>query len=125
VSNDPANAVDPWGLLKVTGVGNEPIYVHPNDVDPFPSQPHGHVGAPNSRTKVDVNTGEIYQGNENTGKKLPKKHLELLRHILRGKQLLQLQPIFLFEWQLQLLDYPGYKFIDRESYNTPCGKPVS
>lgn len=66
----------------------EPIYVHKNDADPFPSSPHGHIGGPNSSTKVDVNTGDIYNGTKNTGKKLTKKQLTVLQKALKQAGLL-------------------------------------
>ena len=39
VGNDPINWIDPEGLARIPGIAGEPIYVHPNDVDPFPSTP--------------------------------------------------------------------------------------
>ncbi len=83
VGNNPIIWIDPWGLIEVKGVTDDPIYVHPNDPDPFPSDPHGHVGGPNSKTKVDINTGEIYEGTRGTGKKISKKKLKKLKKVLK------------------------------------------
>jgi RHS repeat-associated protein len=88
VLNDPLNGIDPTGTAKFKGVMDEPIFVHPNDVDPFPSNPHGHIGNPNSPFKVDVNTGEIYKKTEKTGQKLTLKQLNHLRGLLKKAGLL-------------------------------------
>lgn len=88
VRHDPVNFIDPSGLIKVKGAHNEPIFVHPNDADPFPSSPHGHLGGPNSSMKVDVNTGEIYDRTQNTGRRLSRKGLSHLRAVLKKAGLL-------------------------------------
>ena len=107
VENDPVNWVDPEGLAKIPGITNEPIYVHSNDVDPNPSKPHGHVGSPNSSTKVDANTGEIYKNGKKTGEKLTKKQLGKFRDILKARGLLNGPFIFMFEWQIECLNNPA------------------
>jgi RHS repeat-associated protein len=108
VGGDPVNFIDPEGLARITGIGNEPIYVHPNDVDPSPSKPHGHIGSPNSKQKVDVNTGKIYKGSEDTGKKLTKKQLKKFREILKLRGLLRMNtPLFLFPWQIDCINNPA------------------
>ncbi|MCP4344298.1 MAG: hypothetical protein GY795_02080 [Desulfobacterales bacterium] len=103
--NDSVNWVDPSGLARISGIDNNPIYVHQNDADPFPSDPHGHVGSPNSTTKVDVNTGEYYQGTKKTGKKLSKKALKKLRDTLIKRGLLRpcMPPILLLPGMEQAL----------------------
>jgi len=104
VSNDPVNWIDPDGLARITGIGTDPIYVHPNDVDPNPSKPHGHMGSPNSKVKVDSNTGKIYKNGKDTGKKLSKKQLKKFRAALKGRGLLNAPFLFMFEWQIECLD---------------------
>jgi RHS repeat-associated protein len=88
VEGDPINWIDPIGLIKIKGAGKDPIYVHPNDPDPRPSVPHGHIGDPYSSTKVDPYTGKIYQGTTDTGKKLTLKQLKVLQDALRKAGLL-------------------------------------
>ena len=90
VVGDPVNGIDPTGTAKFKGVTNEPIYVHPNDVDPFPSNPHGHLGDPNSPYKIDINTGEIYNKTQKTGQKLSLKQLAKLQGLLKKAGLLAL-----------------------------------
>ncbi|MCA9422400.1 MAG: hypothetical protein KC592_15360, partial [Nitrospira sp.] len=63
---------------------------NPNDSDPFPSGPHGHVGSPTSNVKVDVNTGKIFNGTKPTGESLSSKGLATLRSALRNAGLLGL-----------------------------------
>ncbi|HEB70538.1 MAG TPA: hypothetical protein ENI88_13110, partial [Desulfobulbus sp.] len=104
VQNDPVNWVDPDGLARITGIGTDPIYVHPNDVDPNPSKPHGHVGSPNSKVKVDSNTGKIYKNGKYTGKKLTKKQLKKFRAALKGRGLLSAPLLLMFEWQIECLN---------------------
>jgi hypothetical protein len=63
--------------------------VHPNDPDPFPSDPHAHVGSPNSSSKVNINTGDIHKNGGIVGN-IGRKPLENLRGKLRGLGLLGL-----------------------------------
>ncbi|HMS85718.1 MAG TPA: RHS repeat-associated core domain-containing protein [Nitrospira sp.] len=88
VEGDPVNWFDPIGLIKIKGAGDEPIFVHPNDPDPSPSTPHGHIRGPNSPVKVDVRTGKVYQGTRDTGKKLTAKQLTVLQNALKKAGLL-------------------------------------
>lgn len=80
--------MNPFGncvaIPHLRGAHSEPIYVHPNDSDPFPSDPHGHVGSPTSKVKVDVNTGKIFNGTKPTGQSLSSKGLATLRSALRN-----------------------------------------
>jgi RHS repeat-associated protein len=124
---NPVNYVDPLGLAKITGVGNEPIFVHPNDPDPNPSNPHGHSGSPNSKTKVDVNTGEIYKGSKKTDRKLTKKQLNLLREALRARNLLRVnQSLFLFHWQINIINDPHLLYnLNNEMKLDECGRQVN
>jgi RHS repeat-associated protein len=41
-ANNPVNFVDPDGLAQ-DKIGGEVVTVHKNDVDPWPSKPHGHI----------------------------------------------------------------------------------
>ncbi len=86
--NDPVGSFDPNGLAAFKGITSEPVYVHKNDADPFPSSPHGHVGHPKSTTKLDANTGEFYKNGQKTGKKLSKKKLAKFRQMLQARGLL-------------------------------------
>ncbi len=91
VGNNPTNFIDPLGLIKIKGAHDEPIFVHPNDADKaHPSDPHGHIGSPNSPLKVDAYTGEIYRGAEKTGERLSKKGLKELQKALKKAGLLGL-----------------------------------
>ncbi len=85
VGNNPVNWRDPKGLIKIKGVGDAPIYVRQpgGDPDPFPSDPHGHIGSPDSPLKVDVNTGKIYHKATPTGDSLSAKDLRILRDVLK------------------------------------------
>lgn len=65
-------------------------YVHQNDPDPFLSNPHGHIGHPESPLKVDVFTGEIYNKTVKTGEKLSEKTLRVLQNKLEEIGLLGL-----------------------------------
>jgi RHS repeat-associated protein len=96
VANGPTNYADPLGLLKIS-IGGYVFYVHKNDPDPFPSRPHGHVGAPTSRIKVNVETGELFQGTMATGRNIGKKTLAALRQRLRGAGLLGVAAIVVME----------------------------
>jgi len=56
--NDPVNFIDPWGEASTKIDGNV-IRVHLNDVDKWPSRPHGHIMG--SRQKQVVNSsGRIF-----------------------------------------------------------------
>ena len=81
---------DPSGLMRVKGAHDQPIFVHRNDADSSPSNPHGHVGSPNSKTKVDVNNGKIFQGTRPTGDALSRRGLSILRSALKKAGLLGL-----------------------------------
>lgn len=94
--NNPTNFTDPLGLLKIK-IGGYVFYVHENDPDPFPSQPHGHVGSRTSPLKVNVETGELFQGTTATGRNIGKKTLAALRQRLRGAGLLGLGAIVVLE----------------------------
>ena len=72
---NPVKFVDPDGNETVN-TGGEVYFIHQNDPDPFPSDPHAHVGNPKSPRKVHLGTGEIFQGTRNTGEKVPKKQLK-------------------------------------------------
>ena len=88
VNGNPVRWRDPLGLVKIKGAGDAPIFVHPNDPDPKPSVPHGHIGGPNSPIKVDVYTGQIFHGKTDTGKKLSRKQLSVLQNALKRAGLL-------------------------------------
>ena len=96
VGNSPANATDPRGLIEIK-IGGYVFYVHRNDADPFPSQPHGHIGSPNSPVKVNVETGEIFRGTVATGENIGKKALTTLRARLRAEGLLALAVVIVLE----------------------------
>jgi RHS repeat-associated protein len=66
VSNDPVNFVDSLGLATEKIDGNK-IQVHKNDVDPWPSDPHGHIYDKNQVVDTD---GNIYD--KTTGKQIGK-----------------------------------------------------
>jgi RHS repeat-associated protein len=87
VSNDSMKATDPSGQAEFK-IGGHIFYVHKNDPDPRPSDPHAHIGGPNSTTKVDINTGQIFKGTKATGRYIPRKVLTTLRQQMRGKGLL-------------------------------------
>lgn len=55
--NDPIDWVDPFGLITVKTTDGV-IQVHPQDVDDWPSVPHGHIY--DKSQKVNVHTGEIF-----------------------------------------------------------------
>jgi len=79
VDADPLSFVDPGGLAKIK-LGGENITVHKNDVDPWPSSPHGHIY--DKSHVVDVE-GNIF--NKNTGQvvgKLSKKETLLWKKFL-------------------------------------------
>ena len=63
-SLDPLLEVDPLGLATIKLDGKK-IQVHSNDVDPWPSNPHGHIYDEN---QVIDKKGQIY--NKSTGKEL-------------------------------------------------------
>jgi len=90
VHNNPVNFVDPLGLKKIKGAYKEPIFVNRYDPDPFPSQPHGHIGSPTSPIKVDAYTGEIYRSTEKTGEVLSNAGLQVLQRALKKAGLMGL-----------------------------------
>ncbi|MDA8093409.1 MAG: RHS repeat-associated core domain-containing protein, partial [Betaproteobacteria bacterium] len=72
VNANPLNYVDPLGLASIK-IGGKKITVHNADVDPWPSNPHGHIYDENQL--LDIH-GNIYD--RTTGKiisRLPKKEL--------------------------------------------------
>ena len=94
--NGPLTHIDPMGLLEIK-IGGWVFYVHRNDADPFPSQPHGHVGSPSSPLKVNVETGELFRGAVPTGETIGRKTLAALRQRLRGAGLLCLAVVIVLE----------------------------
>ncbi|MGE3424793.1 MAG: VWA domain-containing protein [Dehalococcoidia bacterium] len=92
VGADPIGYVDPHGREKFKGIMREPVYVHPRDPDPFPSDPHGHIGSPNSSKKLNIETGEVFDGTRPTGQKIGKKRLRRLQELLQNKKLLKKIP---------------------------------
>ena len=69
-------------LLEVQCTINNKIYtIHKNDADPYPSNPHAHVG----NKKVHLGTGEYFQGARATGTYLQRKEFERLRRELTAK----------------------------------------
>ena len=50
--------------------------IHKNDVDPFPSNPHGD--SPDVGLKLDLTSGDLYRKRECVGK-ITKKHLMIIR----------------------------------------------
>ncbi|WP_459874095.1 hypothetical protein, partial [Endothiovibrio diazotrophicus] len=66
VLSDPVNFIDRDGMASEK-IGGERVTVHANDVDPWPSDPHGHVYDKNQ--VIDAN-GNIYD--KNTKKKIGK-----------------------------------------------------
>ena len=56
--NDPVNFVDPWGEATTKIDGNV-IRVHLNDVDKWPSSPHGHIMGGRQKQVVD-SSGRIF-----------------------------------------------------------------
>jgi len=85
--NGVIGALDPNGCAEFKIDGTK-FFVHPYDVDPFPSKPHAHINSPNCPYKVHIDTGEIFHGGKSTGKFIGKKTLEKLRTSMRGKGLL-------------------------------------
>ena len=73
-ANSTIAQIDLSGLAEFK-IGGYIFYVHPSDPDPLPSKPHAHIGSPNSPTKVDINTGEVFKNGKATGAYLPKKLL--------------------------------------------------
>jgi len=96
VANGPTASTDPLGLLKIK-IGGYIFYVHENDPDPCPSRPHCHVGNPSSPFKVNVQTGELFQGTTATGRHIGKKTLATLRERLHGAGLLSLALVVVLE----------------------------
>jgi len=85
VGNNPINWIDSWGLKRIKGIDGETVEVHKNDPDPFPSKPHGHIQGTNK--KVNVHTGEIFEGGKKIGT-LSKKGLSKLQSILKKSGLI-------------------------------------
>ena len=105
VSNDPANAVDPWGLEKWNITRPE---VHPG------GQEHVHWGTKdNPRNGGAINRdGTIRHGKNYPAKEVIKLINNSYRWGLRG-----IQPMIIFQWQVDYLNYidKGYPF-DIERY---------
>jgi hypothetical protein len=51
--------------------------VHKNDPDPFPSRPHAHNLE--SGLKMHLGTGQLFLRGRDTGRKIEKKHLDVIR----------------------------------------------
>jgi RHS repeat-associated protein len=93
VESNPINFKDPEGREKIKGIVDRPVFVHPNDLDPRPSDPHAHIGSPNSPHKINIETGEVFHGGKATGQYIEKKKLAKLRKILASKGLLKKIPL--------------------------------
>jgi hypothetical protein len=87
VGDDPTTFLDPAGLWKLK-IGGDIFFIHPNDPDLLPSDPHAHMGGPNSPFKVHLGTGQVFHGGKPTGAFVPGKVLGKLRAFARGKGLL-------------------------------------
>ncbi|GAB6188011.1 RHS repeat-associated core domain-containing protein [Thermopirellula anaerolimosa] len=96
VGNRPQRYADRTGLLEIK-LGGYVFYVHRYDKDPFPSQPHAHVGSANSPYKVNLETGEVFYGSTPTGRNIGKKVLRQLRARLRAAGLLGLAAVVVLE----------------------------
>ena len=55
--------------------------IYKNDDDPFPSNPHAHNIE--SGLKLDLSTGKLFLGKDDTGKKVSKKDLFYIREQLK------------------------------------------
>ena len=65
-------------LTEVTVRSNGEVWqIYQNDADPFPSNPHAHNRE--KRLKLHLGTGELYLGTRNTGKKISRKDLQVIR----------------------------------------------
>jgi hypothetical protein len=65
-------------LTEVTVRSNGEVWqIHQNDADPFPSNPHAHNRE--KGLKLHLGTGELYFGTRNTGKKISRKDLQVIR----------------------------------------------
>jgi hypothetical protein len=82
VGNQTYNACDPHGDAKIKDVPGvkEPVIVTGGDQDPFPSKPHGHIGSQHSSQKINLDTGEIFDGTRPTGKFISKEALEKIKN---------------------------------------------
>jgi hypothetical protein len=75
----------PTGRFVRVKFGGHIWFVHPNDVDPWPSKPHGHDYY--ERQKLDLASGKIYSlPGRNVIEKLRAKDLTRLRDELRRRQ---------------------------------------
>lgn len=59
--------------------------VHKNDADPFPSSPHAHNLE--SGLVLDLSSGRLYLGRQDTGKAVSRKDLIALRALITHVQL--------------------------------------
>jgi RHS repeat-associated protein len=81
LESEPIQLVDLLGLMPSAKIGGNKVQVHRNDVDPWPSSPHGHIYDKNQ--VVDVH-GNIY--NKSTGKvvgHIGKKNLARLTQLFQ------------------------------------------
>jgi hypothetical protein len=105
-NNDPVNFVDPDGLAKAS-IGGKVITVHKNDVDPWPSNPHGHIY--DKGQVIDAQGNIFNKGNRQPAGQLGKK---LLPRLLQ-----------LFDRTLGVFDFiiipPGYIPEDKPSAIMP------
>ena len=105
-ANNPVNFVDPDGLAKAS-IGGNVITVHKNDVDPWPSNPHGHIY--DKGQVIDAQGNIFNKGNRQPAGQLGKK---LLPRLLQ-----------LFDRTLGVFDFiiipPGYIPEDKPSAIMP------
>ncbi|HZP58800.1 MAG TPA: RHS repeat-associated core domain-containing protein, partial [Opitutaceae bacterium] len=118
VENDPVNNIDPLGL--VTGkISGYVIQVHKNDVDPWPSSPHGHIYDKNlvvdtEGTLYNKTTGKIV---DSIGRKALPKLNELFDKVRGAGGAGEALSVFGV-----LLDWEAYKKQYNERLNGPDGR---
>ena len=87
VGNGVTGTTDPSGQKKFK-IDGFVFFVHENDADPFPSRPHAHMDSANSPRKVNINTGEVFDGATSTNAFLKAKTLNRLRTAMKNAGLL-------------------------------------
>jgi uncharacterized protein RhaS with RHS repeats len=94
VKGNPINRIDPDGLATTKIDGNK-IQVHKNDVDPWPSDPHGHIY---DKNQVIDSDGNIYD--KNTKKQvggLSKKGMGKWADFLKGLEGKMCLPLMIYD----------------------------
>lgn len=80
----PLQNINKLSVKEIIKTSGDIWIFHKFDKDPFPSTPHGHNKE--TRERLDIYTGYIYDHNKNIVRKLNKKYLFYIQNRLKEKK---------------------------------------